>query len=59
MTIIGSTLEETSHHRVDERRSPLRDVQAAPQFPTSGRLRCPAWPTNLPVELINYHFRGA
>ena len=42
-----------------EQRSTLRDIWAAIQFPVSGVLRCPSWQTDVPVELINYHYRGA
>lgn len=42
-----------------EQRSTLRDVGAAIQFPVSGVLRCSGWQTDVPVELINYHYRGA
>ena len=44
---------------VDEQRTTARDVQAATQFPVSGRLRCPNWPTEVHVALLNYHYRGA
>lgn len=43
----------------DERRSTLRNFQVAEQFPVSGVMRSPDWQTDVPVELINYHFRGA
>ena len=44
---------------IDEQRAMVRDVLAGAQFPVSGRLRCPAWGTDVQVELINYHYRGA
>jgi hypothetical protein len=44
---------------IDEQRTTARDVQAALQFPVSGRLRCPVWPTEVRVELLNYHYQGA
>jgi hypothetical protein len=44
---------------IDEQRTMARDVLAGAQFPVSGRLRCPDWDTDVHVELINYHYRGA
>jgi hypothetical protein len=42
-----------------EQRTTARDVQAAIQFPVSGRLWCPERGIDVRVELLNYHYRGA
>ena len=41
-------------HRVTKRK-----VNLAPQLPLFGTLHCAAWDTDLRVEFLNYHFRGA
>ncbi len=54
-----SALElDTWDASIDEKRSTRRDAQATVQFPVSGVLRCTDWPTDVRVELINYHYRG-
>jgi hypothetical protein len=58
MTNIDHTLAQCMTC-IDEQRATARDVHAAVQFPVSGRLRCPDWPAEVPVELLNYHYRGA
>ncbi len=42
-----------------DQRTTARDVQAAIQFPVSGRLRCPDWKADVRAEVVNYHYRGA